>query len=54
MGCQENRSIQCTVQQCRHHCGSENYCTLNSVMIGTHEANPTVCECVDCKSFERK
>lgn len=49
-----NHSIQCSVQQCEHHCGKENYCTLNTVNIGTHELNPTKDECVDCKSFELK
>ncbi len=52
--CQENRSIHCTVDQCRYHCGKENYCSLNSIKVGTHENNPTMCECVDCQSFERK
>lgn len=46
-----NQSIQCTVQQCENHCGAENYCSLNTVSIGTHETNPTVVQCVDCESF---
>lgn len=52
--CHENRSIHCTVDQCRYHCGMENYCSLNSIKVGTHESNPTECACVDCQSFERK
>ena len=48
-----NRSIGCTVSSCKHHCGSENFCTLDRVKIGTHEQNPKVCECVDCESFEK-
>ncbi len=47
-----NESIKCTVQQCKHHCNSKDYCSLSSIMIGTHESNPTACECTDCKSFE--
>ncbi len=50
----ENKSIHCSVEQCRHHCNSSDYCTLGTVNIGTHEPNPTMCECVDCKSFEKK
>lgn len=50
----ENKSIHCSVQECRHHCCNEDYCSLNAIQVGTHEANPTMCECVDCKSFERK
>lgn len=52
--CAVNHSIECTVQQCKHHCGSQNYCSLNKIQVGTHEANPTVAECIDCKSFQVK
>ena len=27
----KNESIKCTVEQCKHHACSENYCTLNSI-----------------------
>ncbi len=46
-----NTSIKCSVKSCQNHCNSEDYCGLNSVKIGTHESNPTVCQCVDCESF---
>lgn len=49
-----NKSIHCTVTNCKNHCGAESYCTLGTVQIGTHEANPTKTECVDCNSFEMK
>ena len=49
-----NESIRCTVEQCSHHAGAQNYCSLESVQIGTHEANPTQTQCVDCESFKRK
>ena len=52
--CNANRSIECTVSQCAHHCGTENYCSLNKILVGTHEANPTMDQCTDCMSFERK
>lgn len=52
--CNANYSIECTVQQCKHHCGSQDYCSLNKIQVGTHEANPTVVECTDCKSFQVK
>ena len=54
MECRANKCIECTVQQCKHHCGGENYCTLDHNVVGTHELNPTVVECTDCKSFCRK
>lgn len=52
--CQANKSIQCTVQQCKHHCDHENYCSLDCITIGTHEANPSMDQCTDCKSFQVK
>lgn len=49
-----NKSIHCTVQQCQYNCQGEDYCTLDQVKIGTHEAKPTVPQCVDCNSFKAK
>ncbi len=49
-----NPCIKCTVTQCKHHCTTENYCSLNEIKVGTHEANPTVVQCTDCESFEVK
>ncbi|MCM1363921.1 MAG: DUF1540 domain-containing protein [Faecalibacterium sp.] len=53
MSCKDeaNSSIGCTVSKCIHHCHEANYCTLDKVSIGTHESNPTQCQCVDCESF---
>ena len=53
-GCTPNASIHCTVSQCAYHCGSAEYCGLDSVNIGTHEINPTKKQCVDCDSFKLK
>lgn len=49
-----NEAIQCTVDNCQHHSEMKNYCTLDKVQIGTHEANPTMDQCTDCKSFMMK
>lgn len=56
MNCHDNanKSIECTVVQCAHHCDCANYCSLDKIRVGTHEANPTVDQCTDCMSFERK
>ncbi|ATD55632.1 DUF1540 domain-containing protein [Clostridium chauvoei] len=51
---QKNPSIKCTINQCKHHACSENYCTLNVIEVGTHEANPKMPECTDCNSFVLK
>lgn len=49
-----NQSIRCTVNQCAHHCESQNYCSLDTISVGTHETNPTVSQCTDCESFTVK
>lgn len=49
-----NQSIHCTVKNCKNHNSSKNYCSLNSISVGTHEANPTEIKCTDCESFELK
>lgn len=54
MNSNPNKAIECTVDQCMHHCGGENYCSLNKIMVQTHEANPTKIECTDCASFEMR
>lgn len=49
-----NTSIGCTVTQCEHHAQGQDYCTLDKISVGTHEANPTMVECTDCNSFRAK
>lgn len=49
-----NQSIKCSVTQCKHHCCSQNNCSLNCIQVGTHECNPTQEQCTDCMSFEKK
>ncbi len=50
----KNESIQCTIDNCAHHAQNANYCSLDHILVGTHEANPTEKECTDCESFEKK
>ena len=50
----KNTAIKCSVQQCKHHACSSDYCTLNEIQVGTHESNPKVPECTDCQSFVLK
>ena len=49
-----NECIKCTVEQCKNHCDCQDYCTLDCITVGTHESNPTMNQCTDCKSFELK
>ncbi len=54
MSCHANKCVECTVTQCANHCDSANYCSLERILVGTHEANPTVDQCTDCMSFRKK
>jgi len=49
-----NKSIECTVRSCAHHCENENYCSLDRILVGTHESTPTQDQCTDCMSFRKK
>jgi hypothetical protein len=50
----ENKNIACTVNECRHHSGNENYCTLNKIQVKKHGATANSVEHTDCGSFETK
>lgn len=50
----KNSNIHCTVKQCEHNMHTEDYCSLDMIKVGTHEADPTVPECTDCNSFVRR
>lgn len=50
----KNSNIHCTVKQCAYNMETEDYCTLDMVKIGTHEADPKVPECTDCNSFVKR
>ena len=50
----KNSSIKCSVSQCKYNMVTEDYCSLNCISVGTHEANPTVPECTDCNSFVKR
>lgn len=51
---EKNDCIACTVNNCKFHAQNENYCTLDKIVVGTHESNPTQVECTDCNSFVLK
>ena len=54
MNCHANKCIQCTVALCDDPGTTENYCSLDRIQVGTHEANPTQDQCTDCMSFRKK
>ncbi|WP_085833441.1 DUF1540 domain-containing protein [Clostridium merdae] len=49
-----NPSIGCSVEQCRFHCQSQDFCSLQKIQVGTHEQNPSMDQCTDCQSFQVK
>lgn len=54
MNCEANKSIECTVTSCANHCVGENYCALDHILVGTHEADPKDIRCTDCESFRKR
>ena len=52
--CKANHSIRCSVSSCSYHCNHEDYCSLDSIHVGTHETDPTMIPCTDCQSFRKK
>ena len=36
--CTPNTSIRCAVTNCANHCKDGQYCGLNAIQVGTHEA----------------
>lgn len=51
---QHNESIHCNVRECKYHCESEDYCTLQEVNIIKHGSMSNTIEATDCGSFEKK
>ena len=49
-----NKCIECTVKSFADTATTENYCSLDRILVGTHETNPAMDQCTDCKSFRKK
>jgi hypothetical protein len=49
-----NDSIGCTVNECKFHDSTENYCTLEQIKVVKHEPVAKTTECTDCGSFEKQ
>ena len=39
-----NKHIGCTIHNCEHHCCCEDYCSLDKIEVGTHEADRAAAE----------
>ena len=51
---QINHNIACSVENCAHHAGSRNYCTLREIKVGCCTPQVTSCECTECASYEKR
>jgi len=47
-----NKSIGCTVSECKYHAKQENFCSLNQIKVVKHENQAKSVESTDCGSFE--
>lgn len=47
-----NKSIGCTVNECRFHAKKESFCSLDHINVVKHQSRATDQEATDCGSFE--
>jgi len=50
----ENKSIGCTVKQCKHNNSNSDFCTLQKIQVKCHENCAETVESTDCASFKRR
>lgn len=48
-----NKSISCSVTECKHHGKAEAYCTLGHIDVVKHSPTASTVQCTDCGSFEK-
>lgn len=49
-----NKAIQCTVEECAYHCATQDYCSLDSIIVGSHGKKAKNETSTDCQSFDVK
>lgn len=51
-----NKSIGCKVKDCVHHAQSENYCTMEQILVNYDggKSHTHTKECTDCDTFEAR
>ena len=50
----KNNSIGCTVDTCKYHCQSANYCTKNVIEVGSCNCDAKTSDATCCQSFEMR
>ncbi|SMB81386.1 protein of unknown function [Desulfonispora thiosulfatigenes DSM 11270] len=48
-----NKSIGCSVRECKFHVESSNLCSLENIMVTKHGQGKSI-ECTDCASFKAR
>ncbi|NLM76273.1 MAG: DUF1540 domain-containing protein [Clostridiaceae bacterium] len=49
-----NRSIGCTVTECRYHAKNENYCSLDDIQVAKKVSQAQTERDTECASFEKE
>ncbi|HBR03647.1 MAG TPA: DUF1540 domain-containing protein [Ruminiclostridium sp.] len=49
-----NRSIGCSVTECRYHAKSEPLCSLDSIQVGKNASSAASEKDTECSSFDRE
>lgn len=52
MDIKANKSIGCTVTECKYHAKNDSYCSLDHINVVKHDNQATSIESTDCGSFE--
>lgn len=47
-----NKSIGCTVNECRYHAQEQSFCSLDHINVVKHKDKANSIEATDCGSFE--
>ncbi len=49
-----NKAIECSIENCKHHCCCADYCSLEKIKVGARDNDTTKLHCTDCQSFAPK
>ena len=52
MSCRANKCIACTVEQCAYHCGNDNFCSLDRILVRQSGTEPLIRVMVEAETGE--
>jgi hypothetical protein len=50
-GNKSNKAIECSVDNCVHHCGNDKFCALDKIQVGADTVAPKTPLATNCSSF---